>query len=744
MELNQWLETDLQKDIWTKKYQYDNETLGEFFERVSGGNEYIKKLMIEKKFLPAGRILSNRGLNKSGRKVSYSNCYLITAPDDNVESIFECAKKLARTYSYGGGCGVDISKLSPRGAKINNAAKETTGSVSFMELFSTVTGLIGQLGRRGALMISLDCSHPDIEEFINVKNDLTKITKANISIKITDDFMQAVKENKKFTLKFTRLETGEEIVKEINAKDLFHKIAESNWKMAEPGTLFWDRIKSKNMLSNHPDFEFAGVNPCGELPLPAGGACLLASINLSEYVNLPFSSDSTFDFVQFNKDVKEIIKYMNEILDEGLTLHPLQEQKDSVKKWRQIGLGIMGLADMFIKLGIEYGSEKSIWFSHDVVSNLFDTSVYSSAMLAKETEPYPMYKKEYIIDNKFYKEKTSVSTKKIVEKYGLKNSQLLTCAPTGTISTMLGVSGGIEPIFNFSYTRKTESLHGKDEYYKVYTPIVEKYMKTNNIIDEKDLPDFFVNTTTLHYKDRINMQKVWQDHIDASISSTVNVPENFTIEEIEDLYMYAWQSGLKGITVYRDNCSRTGILTTDKDDKHIKEHMSEFPRGFIEEVPKDLNYRKYKIKSGCGYLYFFLGIDEFDGKIYDCFCNTDGASGCPINSQAVSRLLSAGLRGGVPVEYLARQLDKAGICPSFQYKRGKGEKLSPGKSCPSAIANVIKQVLKEFEDFETMPEAEHIPEVEISDNKDKCPECGEPVRHEGSCIQCSCGWSFCG
>jgi ribonucleoside-diphosphate reductase alpha chain len=260
-ELNEWLDSDLGRDIWTKKYCYNNETLDQFFDRVSGGNEEVKQLIIEKKFLPAGRILANRGLHKIGRKISYSNCYVISPPEDNIESIFDCAKKLARTYSYGGGCGIDISKLSPSGAKINNAAKETTGSVSFMDLYSLVTELIGQSGRRGALMISLDCNHPDLEKFIDIKNDLNKVTKANISIKITDDFMKAVKEDKDWTLSYTRQETGEVINKTVKAKELFRKIAENNWKMAEPGTLMWDRIKGWNLLSEDNNFEFAGVNP---------------------------------------------------------------------------------------------------------------------------------------------------------------------------------------------------------------------------------------------------------------------------------------------------------------------------------------------------------------------------------------------------------------------------------------------------------------------------------------------------
>ena len=263
MTVQDWLgeSNQLGIDIWTRKYQNGGESFDDWLERVSGRDAAVKQLIIDKKFLFGGRILANRGLDKQGRKISLSNCYVVQPPEDCIESIFECAGKLARTYSYGGGCGVDISKLSPRGAKINNAAKTTSGSVSFMDLFSLVTALIGQNGRRGALMISIDCAHPDVEECIKVKTDLDKINQANISVRLSDDFMHCVENDLPFTLYFKREATGEEIVKEIRAKDLFHLIAETNWDYAEPGALFWDRIKSWNLLSEDSEFEFAGTNP---------------------------------------------------------------------------------------------------------------------------------------------------------------------------------------------------------------------------------------------------------------------------------------------------------------------------------------------------------------------------------------------------------------------------------------------------------------------------------------------------
>ena len=558
MTTEEWLgsENQLGMDIWTRKYCNEGEDFEAWVQRISGGNEEIGKYIKEKKFLFGGRILSNRGLNKQGRKVTYSNCYVIEPPEDNIESIFDCAKKLARTYSYGGGCGIDISKLSPRGAKINNAAKETSGAVSFMELYSLVTGLIGQNGRRGALMISIDCSHPDVPEFIELKTDLEKITKANISVRVHEDFMEAVKKNAEYTLHYTRETTGEVIEKKVNARELFRRITETNWDYAEPGALFWDRITSWNLLSNTKEFSYAGVNPCAEEPLPAGGSCLLGSVNLAEFVQNPFTDEAFFDFEGLKECVQASVRALNEVLEEGLPLHPLKEQRDSVEQWRQIGLGIMGLADALLKLGLTYGEEDAVEMCDKIGFAMADTAIAASAKLAKEKGAFPKCNVEEIMSTPFFQANTTEKTRELVNKYGLRNSQLLTIAPTGTLSTMLGISGGIEPVYANYYVRKTESLHGTDVYYKVYTKIVEDYMKQHDLKEDKELPDYFVTAMTLDYRQRIDMQSVWQKHIDASISSTVNVPNSFTVEETESLYIYAYEQGLKGITISRDWCKR--------------------------------------------------------------------------------------------------------------------------------------------------------------------------------------------
>ena len=746
MTVQEWLGTENQlgQDIWERKYRYENETFDEWINRVSGGNSEIANLIKEKKFLFGGRILANRGLENQGRTISLSNCYVIEPPEDNIESIFDCAKKLARTYSYGGGCGVDISKLSPRGAKVNNAAKETTGSVSFMDLYSMVTGLIGQAGRRGALMLSLSCEHPDLEEFIGIKSDLDRVTKANISIRITDKFMAAVKNKTPFTLSFTRLETGETITKEIDAYEMFHKMCEMNWDYAEPGMLFWDRINNWNLLSCDDEFEYAGTNPCAEEPLPAGGSCLLGSINLAE-----FACDTGFDFESFKHCVKSSVIALNEVLDEGLPLHPLKEQRESVYDWRQIGLGIFGLADLLIKLGIKYGSPEAIDLCDMIGHTMADMAIKTSAVLAKEYGVYPKYKPEAVEQSAFYSKNALGETKELVESFGLRNSQLLTIAPTGSLSTMLGVSGGIEPIFANYYTRKTESLKGHDEYYKVYTPIVKEYMDKHGLKDDSELPDYFVTAQTLDYKNRIYMQSIWQSHIDASISSTVNVPNDFTVEQVEGLYMTAWDAGLKGVTIFRDGCKRAGILTIKENVEDIVEKPHRLERGMIIKADDNCIGKKRTLRTGCGTLHCEAFFDPDNGQLLETYFSKGSSGGCNNFMIGLSRMISLAARGGIDVYSIVDQLKSSGTCPSYAVRTATKHDTSKGSSCPVAIGNALLEMYEEmmdevgFSDIEEK-ELEVITPKIVPVSKAKCPQCGGELVFEGGCNTCkNCGLSKC-
>lgn len=756
MNVSEWLgqQNQLGIDIWTNKYCFENESFDSWLDRISGGSEQVRQLIIDKKFLFGGRILSNRGLQNLGKKVSLSNCYVISPPEDNIESIFECATKLARTYSYGGGCGTDISGLSPRGAKINNAARETSGSVSFMDLYSLITELIGQNGRRGALMLSISCSHPDVEEFIKVKTNLEKVTKANISVRITNDFMQAVKDSAEYTLEFTRVETGEHIERKVNARELFRLIAETNWDFAEPGALFWDRISSWNLLSNNKEFCYAGVNPCAEEPLPAGGSCLLGSINLSEFVTEPFTENARFDFAAFKETVAVSTRALNDVLEEGLPLHPLEEQRESVSNWRQIGLGIMGLADMLVKLGITYGEQEAIDLSDKIGFAMADTAIAESARLAKQHGAFPKCNIEEIIETPYFQANTSPKTLELVKKYGLRNSQLLTIAPTGTLSTMLGISGGIEPIYANFYERKTESLHGKDVYYKVYTPIVDHFMKEHEILDDSSLPEFFVTAMTLDYRQRIDMQAAWQQHIDASISSTVNVPNQFTVEETEDLYMYAYDQGLKGITIFRDGCKRTGILTTDSSKKDTVIAGEGLGRGDIIQVNDEVVGKKRKLITGCGSLHCIALFDTQTGALLETYLSKGSTGGCNNFMIGLSRMISISARGGIDIYTIIDQLNSTGSCPSYTVRKATRNDTSKGSCCPMAVGNALLDMYNEVQAELGLAEKPKKPVVKKSEKPKKveninkktilCPQCGESLAFEGGCNICkSCGWSKC-
>lgn len=749
MLVEQWLGKDntLGIDIWNRKYRKGEETFDQWLDRVSNNNSDVRQAIIDKKFIPGGRILSNRGIKNT--RVTYSNCYVVTPPEDSLESIYESRTKLARTYSYGGGCGIDISNLAPAGAKVHNQAEKTSGAVSFMEGYSMTTEEIGQNGRRGALMISLDCHHPDLMDFIDIKTKEGKVTKANISVRVTDDFMRAVENDEDWVMSFTRKETGDTITKVEKARVIFDKLCENNWNWAEPGILFWDNICNYNLLSNNKDFKYAGTNPCAEEPLPAGGSCLLSSINLSAFVN----EDGKFDFDDFYRVVDIGVNYLNEVLEEGLMLHPLQEQRDSVAKWRQIGLGVMGVADMLIKMHLRYDSDEAIEHCRDVSMGMANHAMYVSASIASREGMYPGCTSN-IESTPFFKANADTLTRNVVERYGMANSQLLTIAPTGTISTMLGISGGIEPIFAKSYRRKTESLHGGTQYYDVLTPIYKDYAEKHGLTVNDKFPEWFVDSSEINYNKRIEMQSAWQKGIDASISSTVNLPNSATIEDVKNIYLNAWRCGLKGITVYRAGCKREGVLVSEEATTENKTLLKDedLPRGFIVDCTEELVGKKRKLITGCGSLHVLAYFNPINGSLQEVYFNKGSTGGCANFMTGLSRMVSLLCRAGVDIISIKDQLDSTGVCPSYATRTATKHDTSRGSCCPMAIGNALLDMWNEMQSEVTDVTDYMSDEHPSNDNGSvltkpvysKCPECGEPLAREGGCVQCkSCGWSKC-
>lgn len=770
MRIEDWIKTELGLSEFNKKYRHNNESFDEWLDRVSAGNETVKQLIIDKKFIFAGRILANRGLYKEGRGVTYSNCYVIDAPQDNIESIFDTAKKLARTFSYGGGVGIDISKLRPSGTEVHNAAKTTSGAVSFMDLYSMTTELIGQKGRRGALMISMDVNHPDIEEFIDVKTDLKKVTKANISVKVNDEFIEAVEKNLPYELKFT-LEDGSEITKTVDACKLMEKLALNNNNYAEPGILYWDKIKDYNLLQHFDEFEYVGVNPCAEEPLPAGGSCLLGAINLSAFVKDPFTDHAYFDYNEFNEVVRAGVFALNDVLLEGLPLHPLEEQRQTVSDYRQIGLGIMGLADALIKLEIPYGSKDSLQTIEDIGTALLSESIVASYEYREQSnyEPFKGYDANKVIESDIVQNLltrlnyyNSMRVRNAITR-GLFNSQLTTIAPTGTIAGLCDTSYGVEPTFAFSYTRKTESLHDKDTYYTIESKIVKEYREATG--NQGELPEYFITTHQLDPYNRIDLQAAIQKYIDASISSTLNLANETTPEMVKDLYVYGAKAGVKGLTVYRAGCEREAILTVDSIQEEVKQTPVEKAKSGLQFgdtilVDDSVIGIKRKLKTGCGSIHCTFYFCPETGELREVFLDKGSTGGCLSLLNALSRMSSLAARKGAPVEEIVDQLKSVLVCPSYAVAKVKRDDISKGSSCASAVASAMldahNQFLEEYIDLDEDAEIKTIQKKEKPKQESKpkpnenseyapCPECGEKtlMKTEGCMVCASCGYSKC-
>lgn len=731
MELKNWLDTQLGQDIWTRKYQNGDETFDQWLDRVSNGDDAVKDLILSKKFIFGGRILASRGI--TDRKVTYSNCYVLPPVGDSIEEIYDTNKYLARTFSYGGGCGIDISQLRPKGSPVNNAALTTTGAVSFMETFNNTSQTIGQKGRRGALMISMDVNHAEIEDFINAKTQNKKLEECNISVRTDDLFM-------------TRVIAGDG-----NANELMYKLAENNWNWGEPGMLFWDNINKETLLSEYiknGEFEFAGVNPCAEEPLPAGGSCLLGSLNLAEFVKDPFGKRPAFDIPSFKQAVKVAIRALNQVLDEGLPLHPLQIQRDSVAKWRQIGLGIMGFGDMLIKMRIPYGSDRCSNLIATIGMALCNVGLQESALLAKELGTFEAYNPDFIL-NSFYlqsKIKEGViyeETIDLIKAHGLRNSQLFTIAPTGSIGTMFGVSTGVEPIYDVNgFARTTKSLNAEDKVYMEYPNIVQRAIEADDIDMLNNKPAYLIGAKDLDFMSRVKTQADWQVWIDASISSTLNLPKESPVEDVFKAYIAAHELGCKGLTVFRDGCKKEGIL------KGVAKEEKPEPTQ-LNAIDTDINHCiafGSKLQTGCGSLWMTVYFHKKTGQLCHIFLNKGSKGGCNSYMVGLSRLISLAGKKGATVEEIVDQLKSVVACPSFVSRKTTEAGISDGRSCAEAVGRELLKLHEQFKiNYLNQPEITQLKinndvKIEIA----KCPECGAELSHTGGCINCyNCGWTKC-
>lgn len=727
----EYLNSDLARQVWEKKYRHNNETLDDWFVRVSGGDKYIENLMRQKKFIFGGRILSNRRTERG----SLSNCYTLGRVEDSLDKIMEANTKIALTFKSQGGQGISLSDIRPKGAKVGKDY-HSDGIVPFMEIFNTTTENISQGGsRRGALILSLDASHPEIETFITIKSDLHKINNANLSVEINDPFMKAVK---------TYYDTGEKIVftKKSNYGsevfeysycpiDIFKKIAKQAYNTAEPGILFMNKLKDYNLMQFVDEYNIQSTNPCGEQPLIPGGACLLSAINVSEYVLNPWTDNVCFDYKSLSEDIEHIYKAMNDTLDEGLEYHALPEQKEAASLWRNIGIGTAGWADLFIKFMTPYGSTKSIELIDDIGRFMFEECLKCNIKLGEKDGNFPKFNKNI----NYQLTDIAIENKIQFPINNMRNCSMLTIAPTGSIALILGVSGGIEPEFALSYTRKTKSLDGKDTEYTVYPDIIQQYLKLHPEDTIDSLPYYFVMAYDIEPAQRVLIQATLQKHIDSAISSTVNLPSTATIEDIEQLYLAAWENGCKGITVYVDG-SRDPILSTNK-----KEEQIIFDSGVIKR-PKEVNAHLYLTKINKEVFSVIVGtindkpyevfafkvtdrndIKESDGKIIkvkkglfkyvtDDFVIEDlNAYYGNIEERATTLYISMLLRHNASIPFIVKTAKKVNpVISSFT----------------AALCRVLNKYTND---------------VQITES---CPECGQPLVKHGGCKECmNCGYSVC-
>lgn len=688
-------------EIFKKKYAIDeNETWPKLVDRVVDSinppmyKREIKKLMEARALIPGGRILFGAGRNEV--KSTLLNCYNIPITDDSIEGIFKWLSEMARTYSYGGGVGTDLSKLRPKGSKVSNSAKFSTGSVSFMNLASVTTDTIGQQGRRGALLLALRVDHPDIEDFLKIKSELyegwaksiydsikfqiqdqdilkvveqalieAQVKRANISVIITDEFMEAVKEGREFELRFD-FPDGKypPITRKIDARKLFKTIAEKAWRFGEPGILYIDNAKRE---SNSEYFApITCTNPCGEIWLEDYGCCNLASINLSYF----YKSDiNDFDFQEFSKAVKAGIVLLDSVVDYNLNKHPLDAQSESHRRGRRLGLGVMGLADLLFLKGYKFKdladpNSEAYKFVEKVARTLAVTAYETSIELASQFGAFPAFDRDKHMQSRYMQRIYNLLSPKHRQMYdttGIRNVALLAIAPTGTISLLAGASSSIEPMFSLYMKRWSESL-GKEELivYPSVLRILENYMRMNyplenldnleidevlKYIDEmKSKLPYLEVTEDVSIDARLENTRIWQTYVDNSISQTINLPNSASVEDIEKIYMKAWEYGIKGITIYRSGSRQIEVLKKVKKEEEKENGTREFLNIQLPKRPLVLESKTYKVKYDDNNYYVTVTYDPNTHRPWEVFVNTNVAMEEMSWWVALGQLLSAVLR----------------------------------------------------------------------------------------------------
>ena len=702
------------------------------------------------KFVPGGRIM--HGAGREDITTTLNNCYVVAVKEDSIKAIYDTIINEALTYKYGGGCGHDLSALRPAGDAINGTGGESCGPTGFMNLFSENTNTIAQHGRRGANMQTLRIDHPDIEKFIEIKTGNVDMVKySNISVLLTHDFMDAVDNDKEFDLTYNN-----KVYKTIKARTLWNRIIEHAHASAEPGLLFWDTMKDYHNAEYCSPL--VSTNPCAEQPLPDGGCCNLGAVNLERFVD----ENGNFMINEFKETVAIGTRFLDNVVDYNINRHALENQKQNATNDRRVGLGILGLGDMLVRMSIKYDSEDALQTVDQIMKIFRDITYETSVELAQEKGSFPNFDWKGYSKSKFVKNLPK-SIRDKISANGIRNSTLTTVAPTGSGAIVSRVTSGVEPIFATSYKRrvkKNDSYGRSFDEYKVIHPVINQLFG-----GDEDLPDYVVTSHNIDPYFRVKMQSVIQKYIDSSISSTVNLSENITVDTIADIYMKAYKTGLKGITVYREG-SREGILITDKPKEEAApdetqkietvaavESEATQTQTAVTKAPRSrpvlTSGATRRIRTGEGSLY--ITINEDENGLCEIFTTIGKAGGnAAAQSEAISRLISLALRSGIDPYAIVKQL-KGISGPNPTWEDGRLI-----LSTPDAIGKALDDYLKHRESNDpneqhlqfTMASSRESNNKDVADftlkNLSTCPDCGSTLQHQSGCVTCpSCGFSKC-
>jgi ribonucleoside-diphosphate reductase alpha chain len=688
------------------------------------------------KFLPAGRITAGAG---TGRQVTLFNCFVMGTIPDDMGGIFEMLKEAALTMQQGGGIGYDFSTIRPKGALVRGVAADASGPLSFMDVWDAMCRTIMSAGsRRGAMMATLRCDHPDIEDFITAKSDAARLRMFNMSVLITDPFMEAVKEDADWHLVFEG-----KTFKTVSARGLWDQIMQATYDYAEPGVIFIDRINNANNL-NYCE-TIAATNPCGEQPLPPYGACLLGSINLARLVVDPFEGTAQLDEDLLKSLVATAVRMMDNTVD--ASKFPLEAQAREAENKRRIGLGVTGLADALLMVGVRYGSKEAAELTEKWLHQVARASYLASVDIAKEKGAFPLFDAEpYLASGTMVGMDADV--RDAIKVHGIRNALLTSIAPTGTISLYAGnVSSGIEPVFAYSYTRKVLQKDGSRTEEEVTDYAVQMW---RDKFGDKELPDYFVNAQTLLPADHVRMQAVAQKWIDSSISKTINCPEDIDFETFKNVYLEAYESGCKGCTTYRPNAVTGSVLSVSEKSEATPEVDKGADVIYMSDPldrPQSLEGRTYKLKWPDSEHAIYLTINDIilngHRRPFEVFINSKNMEHFAW-TVALTRMISAVFRRGGDVSFVVEEL-KAVFDP-------RGGAWIKGKYIPSILAAIGGAIETHMIDTGFL-EGEglglkHDPKGSILDIAiaKPCSSCGQyEMRMLEGCMTCaSCGFSKCG